>query len=166
MKRLAMTVLVGACGKSAAPACTVELSGNYAESTQSEKNCPTLAAGVGATAGGRLLQFKIASRTLRGDYTINLDLGRAPTPGAYNSATTDLWSVAGTKLVAPGGACVVQASNNSTPTGDFVLELSAIDRTTAHGSLAVRMFVLPRTSDDGTQTDCGAGTTEQLYLRF
>ena len=68
--------------------------------------------------------------------------------------------------MAPGGACVFQASNNSTPSGDFVLDLSAIDRTTAHGTLSLRMFVLPRASDDGKQTDCGPGTTEQLELRF
>jgi hypothetical protein len=166
VNRLAVTFLVGACRTPGPPACTVELTGNYAESTRTASSCPKLAAGVGATQGDTLLQWKIASRALHGDFTISLDLGRAPTPGAYNSATTDLWSVTGTKLVAPGGACVFQANNNATPTGDFALDLSTIDRATAHGTLFVRMFVLPRAADDGKQTDCGSGTTEQLRLRF
>jgi hypothetical protein len=166
MKHLFAIVVVGACDRSGPPTCSVELSGNYIESSSSAKACPTLAAGVGATNGDTLLQFKLASRALRGDFTMRLDLGRTPTPGVYNSGTTDLWSATGTKLVAPGGACVYQASNNTTPTGDFVLDLAAIDRTAAHGTLTVRMFVLARAADNGTQTDCGPGTTERLQLRF
>ncbi|CAN5614651.1 hypothetical protein BH11MYX1_BH11MYX1_46220 [soil metagenome] len=167
---VATTLLVAACGTSgSAPAevsgCNAELSGNYLESTWSTKNCPTLAAGVGATQGDTLLEFQVPSRTLRGAYAITVDLGRAPTPGAYNSGTTDLWSATGTRAVGTG-ACVFIASNNSTPSGDFVLDLSTIDHTTSHGTLALRMFVLPRAADDGAQTDCGAGTTEQLQLRF
>ena len=168
MNRALVIVVVGACGKSATPpaGCSVELSGNYIESARSPKNCPTLAAGAGASHGATLLQFKLPSRALHGDFAITLDLGPAPTAGTYNSGTTELWSAVGTRLVAPGGACVVQASNNTTPTGDFVLDLSTIDRTSAHGTLSVRMFVLPRASDDGKQTDCGPGTTEHLELRF
>lgn len=167
MKSLALLVAAAACGRAhGPPACTVELTGNYRETSSSPQNCPTIALGAGASAGDTLLHFKIPSPTLHAAYAIDLDLGRTPTPGAFNSSTTELWSAAGTKLVPPGGACVVQASNNTTPTGDFALQLATIDRTTAHGVLAVRMFVLPRTSDDGAQTDCGAGTTEQLFVRF
>jgi hypothetical protein len=168
MKLVLAIAIAGACGKPAAPptGCKVDWTGNFAESAQSLKDCPTLAAGVGATAGDTLLQLAIPSRALHGDFAITLDLGRTPTAGTYNSGTTDLWSAAGTKRVAPGGACVFLAGNNTTPTGDFMLELSAIDRTTLHGTLAVRMFVLPRASDDGKQTDCGPGTTEQLQVRF
>lgn len=167
MKRLAWLVVAAACGRShGPPACTVELAGNYRETTSSPQNCPTISLGAGASAGDTLLHFKIPSRVIHAAYAIDLDLGRMPTPGAFNSSTTELWSAVATKLVPPGGACVFQASNNTTPTGDFTLELSAIDRAAAHGILAVRMFVLPRTSDDGAQTDCGAGTTEQLRVRF
>ena len=161
--KLALALLVAACGKASTPTCTVELSGNYAEATASAKNCPTLALGAGATAGDTMLHFKIASRAIRTDYAIDLDLGPTPTPGAYNSSTTELWTAAATKLVPPG-ACVFQASNNTTPNGDFALELTSV--APAHGRLVVRMFVLPRTSDDGVQTDCGAGTTELLRARF
>ena len=167
---LATALFVTACGTSRSTptevsGCNAELSGNYQESTWSNKNCPRLIAGVGATQGDTLLIFEVPSKMLRGAYAITLDLGRTPTPGAFNSGTTDLWSATGTKTVG-SGACVVIASNHSTPTGDFVLDLSTIDRTTAHGTLALRMFVLSRAADDGAQTDCGAGTTEQLQLRF
>jgi len=161
--KCALVLLVAACGKPASPSCTVELSGNYTETTTSPKNCPTLALGAGATAGDTMLHFKIASRAIRADYAIDLDLGHTPTPGAYNSSTTDLWTASATKLVPPG-ACVFQASNNTTPNGDFTLELTST--APPHGMLALRMFVLPRASDDGKQTDCGAGTTEQLRVRF
>ena len=162
--KAAVVVVIAACGRSHPPSCTAELSGNYSETATSAKTCPTLGPGAGATAGDTLLHFKIASRAIHADYAIDLDLGRLPTPGAYNSSTTELWTAVATKLVAPGGACVYQASNNTTPNGDFTLELTSIEP--AHGTLALRMFVLPRTSDDGRQTDCGPGTTEQLDLRF
>ncbi|HEY6039519.1 MAG TPA: hypothetical protein VIV58_34805 [Kofleriaceae bacterium] len=167
MKALGLLAVAAACSRShGPPSCTVELTGNYRETSTSAQNCPTVALGAGASAGDTLLHFKIPSRALHAAYAIDLDLGRTPTPGAFNSSTTELWSAVATKLVSPGGACVIQASNNTTPTGDFALELATIDRATAHGVLAVRMFVLPRTSDDGVQTECGAGTTEQLHVRF
>jgi hypothetical protein len=167
MKRLAILIGVVACHRGEPPAgCTVELTGNFDERTTSPKHCPKLAAGAGATRGDTLLQFEVGSRTLRGNIAITLDLGPVPTPGAYNSGTTALWSAAGTKLVPPDGACVFQASNNSTPTGDFVLELAAIDRTTARGSLSLQLFVLPRVEDNGHQTDCGSGTTEDIRIAF
>ena len=167
---VAAALFVTACGTSRSPpaevsGCNAELSGNYRESTWSHRNCPRLAAGVGATQGDALLTFEVPSGTLRGAYAITVDLGRAPTPGAFNSGTTDLWSATGTRPVG-SGACVMLAGNNVTPTGDFVLDLTTIDRMTAHGTLALRMFVLPRAADDGVQTDCGPGTTEQLQLRF
>lgn len=161
--KLAFALALTACGKAPPPTCTVELTGNYRETTTSAKNCPTLAPGAGATAGATMLHFKIASHAIHADYAIDLDLGPTPTPGAFNSSTTDLWTAAATKLVPPG-ACVFQASNNTTPNGDFTLELASV--APPHGTLELRMFVLPRTSDDGRQTDCGAGTTELLRARF
>ena len=50
----------------------------------------------------------------------------------------------------------------------FELDVTAIDLTgsIAHGSLAVTMFVLPYTSEQGVQTDCGPGTTEDVGILF
>ncbi len=161
----ALSIVACACSPAKPPAgvtgCNAELSGNFRDSSWSVKNCPTIAAGVGATAGGTLLQWKLPTRSL----ALTLDLGHAPTAGAYNSGTTDFWSASGIQPIR-SGACLYQAGNNVTPTGDFVLDLTAIDHTTAHGTLSLRMFVLPRAADDGRQTDCGPGTTEQLQLRF
>jgi hypothetical protein len=165
-----LAVLAGACGGTEPPpdalaGCQVELSGNFMEAASSTASCPTLAPGVGATAGDMLLQFTVASQALGADLTIDLDLGRDPTPGVYTSGTTALWSAMGVKPVPPGGACLVIAGNNATPTGYFELELATIDAT-AHGDLALTLFVLPRTADDGTQSDCGPGTTEDARIRF
>lgn len=165
MKPLALAALACACTHRASP-CTVELTGNYTESSSSAQNCPTLGTGAGASAGDTLLHFKLPSRALHAGYAIDLDLGKQPTPGAFDSRTTELWSAVATRLVPPGGACVFQASNNTTPTGDFTLELTSLAPSAPHGALAVRMFVLPRASDDGALTDCGAGTTEELRVRF
>jgi hypothetical protein len=166
MNRIIAIAAVAACKQSVAPSCSVELSGNYIETSHSTKSCPTLGSGAGATRGDTLLRLDIASSTLGGSFAIVIDLGPTPTRGAYNSGTTELWSAAGIAHHAATGACVFQAGNNATPTGDFSLDLTAIDRTLAHGTLAIRMFVLPRVSNDGTQTDCGSGTTEQLRVRF
>ncbi len=163
MNSLLATLALAACGTSGGSAptgisgCNAELSGNVVESSWSEKNCPVLVAAQGDT----LLQFELPSKALRGNVAITVDLGRAPTPGAFNSGTTERWSATGTKLA---GACVFDAGNHPTPTGDFVLDLSAIDRTTAHGTLSLHMVVLPGASNDGSA--CGSGTTEQLQLRF
>jgi hypothetical protein len=148
-------LFVAACHR---PECKAELTDNFI--AESEGNCAKLAIGAGATQGDTLLQFKV------GVIAISLDLGKSPTPGSFNSGTTELWTASGVQPVAPKGACIYSAGNNVTPTGDFVLELSAIDRTTAHGTLALRLYVLPRVADDGKQTDCGRGTTEELKLRF
>lgn len=169
MKRWLLLSLVVACADTDAPpdalaACQVELGGNFVESSMT--SCPTFAAGVGATQGDTLLEFTVASQALGADFMISLDLGQAPTPGAYSSRTTSLWNATGVKTVPPGGACLFLAGNTATPTGYFTLELAAIDDATAHGELALTLFVLPRAEDDGAQTDCGPGTTEDLQLRF
>jgi hypothetical protein len=164
-------VLLGACGSGettpdALAGCQVELSGNVVESTSSMASCPILATGAGATAGETLLKLSVASPALGGTLTIDIDLGPQPTPGSYSSRTTALWSASAVKPVAPDGACVFIAGNNVTPMGAFTLDLASIDASTAHGTLALTMAVLPRTADDGTPTDCGPGTTEQAALRF
>jgi hypothetical protein len=171
MKHALFIALVAACGSNDVPpdaltGCAVELTGNIVEATSSMTICPTLAAGAGATAGDTLLKFSVASDALGGAFTIDLDLGRDPTPGPYSSETTPLWSAAGVKEVAPGGACLFVAGNNATPMGYFMLELASIDEVTAHGVLSLAMAVLPRTADDGTQTDCGPGTIEDARIEF
>jgi hypothetical protein len=162
--KYATLALLAACHAPSPPdGCTAELSGNYVESRTSPQNCPKLAAGAGATRGDQLLQVDLPSHALGSNFAVSLDVGPKPTPGAYNSGTTELWSAKGIKAIG-AGACVFLASNNSTPNGDFILALSSI--APLHGTLALRMFVLPRASSAGVQTDCGAGTTEQLRLRF
>ncbi|MEO6773406.1 MAG: hypothetical protein ABI467_10315 [Kofleriaceae bacterium] len=168
----ALVAALGACDRSteappdALAGCQVELSGNVLESISSTTSCPVLVPGAGATEGDTLLDFKVASQALGGDLAIELDLGPAPTPGHYASDTTALWNAMAARSVPPGGACLYLAGNNSTPAGDFMLELATIDEDTAHGELALTLFVLPRTADDGTPTDCGPGTTEAVQLRF
>jgi hypothetical protein len=157
-------VVLAACHGPDPVGCTVELSGNFIETSTSSGSCPKLAPGAGATRGDTLINFAVASPALGGNFAISLDLGPSPTPGAYNSGTTDLWSAKGEQAVAPGGACVFLASNNSTPNGDFVLELSRV--APLHGTLALDLFVLPRASATGKQTDCGPGATETLRIAF
>jgi hypothetical protein len=159
----------GGCGEpppGTATDCHVDLSGNLVESITSPASCPVLAPGAGASDGDTLLKFTVESRALDATLTIDVDLGAEPTPGTYSAETTALWSATAVKPVAPGRACVFIAGNNATPMGYFMLELASIDALRAHGELSLTLAVLPRTSDDGTQTDCGAGTTEEVAIRF
>ena len=171
MTRHLVIVFVTACGSAdvtpdALTSCSVELTGNVVETTSSMASCPTLAAGAGATAGDTLLKLAVMSPALGTTLTIEIDLGRQPTPGSYSSQTTALWNAAAVKPVVPDGACVFIAGNNVTPMGDFLLELTSIDALATHGTLVLTMAVLPRTADDGTPTDCGPGTTEQARISF
>jgi hypothetical protein len=160
-------VLLAACGRSPAPAeCRVELAGNVVESSASPTLCPKLVAGAGATQGDRLLTFAVPSRALGTNLSITIDLGARPTPGIYTAGTTAFWSAAAAKPVPPAGACMFLAGNNATPTGTFALELTTLDAATAHGTLALTLFILPRISDAGVPTDCGRSTTEDVRLRF
>jgi hypothetical protein len=148
------------------PTCDLALSGNFAEASSTRANCPTLVAGAGATRGDTVFQLDLASRALHGHLAATIDLGPTPTPGAYNAGTTPLWTAKGLRTVAPAGACIVLAGNNASPTGTFVLAITAMDHATAHGTLDLQMAVLPRVGETGAQTDCGPGTTEHLHLRF
>lgn len=134
--------------------CPIELSGNLVEHAHA---CPALATGAGATAGHTMWNLRIP----RGE--IAIDLGAAPTPGTYRAGTTALWSAMSTREIG-AGACIYRAGNTATPTGDFALELTSTKP--LHGALTMTLAVLPRVSDDGKPTDCGAGTTEQLRATF
>lgn len=163
MRWLALA-LIGCSSPTRVATCEVELAGNFVEASASAKNCPKLATGAGATAGDTLLQFSIASRRLHDPLTVSIDLGAVPSPGAYSSGTTILWHASGIQPVGKAGACVFEAGNNATPTGDFALELSSL--APAHGTLVLHLYVLARVSEDGHQTTCNRGTTEQLLVRF
>lgn len=168
---LAGVATLGACGGDAAApdalaGCTLSLSGNVREDAASMASCPTLAAGAGATQGDTLLEFHAPSAAIGDELVVTVDLGHEPTPGVYNSGTTPLWNASGVRLVPPDGACVYLAGNSASPTGSFVLDLASIDVTSAHGTIDLTLFVLPRASDAGAQTDCGPGTTESVELRF
>src|SRR5262245_58720580 len=111
MKRALLCMIVAGCGDTESPqdalvGCAVVLSGNFIESVSSMMSCPTLAPGAGSTQGDMLLQFTVPSQQLGAKLSISLDLGQMPTPGAYNSGTTDLWTAMGVKAVAPRGACL------------------------------------------------------------
>lgn len=142
-------LLLAACHREP---CPVELGRETAH------GCPTLTAGAGAASGDTLLQLKFPH-----DGTLSIDLGATPTPGAYRAGTTALWSAMATRAVGKG-ACIYRAGNTATPTGDFALELSSVQP--LHGDLTMTLAVLPRVSDAGAQTDCGAGTTTTLRARF
>lgn len=163
MRWLAL-VLIGCSSPARVATCEVELAGNFVEASASAKNCPKLAAGAGATGGDTLLQFSIAAKKLHDPLTVSIDLGAVPSTGAYSSGTTTLWHASGIQPVGKAGACVFEAGNNATPTGDFALQLTSVDP--AHGVLVLHLYVLPRVSEDGHQTVCNRGTTEQLVVRF
>jgi hypothetical protein len=164
----AIFVLVAACGDNQIPArpdavtidaaigCAVTLSGNLAETSTTMAACPTLAAGT--------LAFSIASQKIGEPLGVQIYLGPSPLAGMYSSETVATWSAVGLRAVAPSGACIYLAGSTSVPSGDFTLTLDSVDPPA--GSLAMTLFVLARTTDQGVQTDCGAGSTEELRVTF
>ncbi len=84
-------------------------------------------------------------------------------PGEYSSETIQDWSVAAYEKdqAGGGGACLYSAGGSATPTGSFMLGLTAIDGATAHGTLAVLAYVLvfPGAS-------CGTGDNESIAVTF
>lgn len=172
MRALTACLLVAACGDNRAPAppdaaaCAAVWQGNIDERDASSAQCPMVLAGAGESEGHVVLTFEAPSAALGTVLGIQLDLGAAPAPGAYTSETTRPWTALAIQSVADAGACVFTAGSNSTPAGSFVLDLDAIDAETAHGSLALILFVLPQTTEQGMQSDCGPGTTEHVELTF
>ena len=167
MKR-AILILLGACGDNQLPArpdavtsdaaigCTVRLSGNLTETSTTMAACPTLGSGT--------LAFSIASKKIGEPLGVQIYLGSSAVAGMYSSETIATWSAVGLRAVAPSGACIYLAGATAVPSGNFTLALDAIDPPA--GSLAMTLFVLARTTDQGMQSDCGAGSTEDLRVTF
>lgn len=179
--RVALLIALAACGDNQIPAapdaapfadsapagaCSMMLSGNATEMASSDALCPKLMPAT--TMGHTLIRFVVASRVLAANIGINVDLGAQPTASVYSPENTSIWSALAIETAPVNGACIFTAGSSSVPAGNFELGLDAIDLAagTAHGHLAVLMFVLPRTTEQGMQTDCGAGTTESLAVTF
>jgi len=151
----------------AAGACGVTMTGNVVESSQGDAACPRLL--PAATMGHTMIRFVVASRVMATNIGINIDLGAQPTAGVYSSETATIWSALAIETTpAVDGACIFTAGAMSVPAGSFELRLDTLDlgAATAHGELTLLMFVLPRTTEQGVQTDCGAGTTESVVVTF
>ena len=150
-----------------AGACSVTLTGNITEDSRADALCPRLL--PAATMGHTMIRFVVASKAMATSIGINIDLGAQPPAGAYSSEITPIWSALAIETTpAVNGACIFTAGSMSVPAGNFQLRVDAIDLDagTVHGELALLMFVLPRTTEQGVQTDCGPGTTEALALTF
>jgi hypothetical protein len=176
VKRILCLVLA-ACGDNAAipidapPAypldCTALLTGNFAETTSSPNACPVM---LPADAPGHTnLDFLIPS-TVLGTLAVRIDVGAVPAVAVYVPENTATWEAIAVRSVPVRGACTFAAGSADFPEGYFHLRIDelteVVHATTAHGSLVVTMFVLPRTGEDGIPTDCGPGPTETLMLAF
>ena len=148
--------------------CTAVLTGNLVDTSSSVDECPLVMPGTGDATGDTMLDFLVASPMLGTQLGVRIDLGPTPTASTYTSETTTLWSAIAVRPVAMRGSCIFTAGSASTPAGSFTLELTAIDlaASLSHGSLALQMFVLPATSEQGVQSECGPGTTEELGISF
>ncbi len=167
-RALPAPVVDASCGDACPPTCDVLLTGNFDEATSSLAACPSLRIG-GPNDEDVLLAFAIPSPTLGTSFGVQIDIGATPVAGELSSETVTGWSAIAIESVLPNGACVFLAGATTTPAGYFTMTLASIDQndqTSAHGTLDMTLSVLPRTTDQGVQTDCGRGTTEQLTVRF
>jgi hypothetical protein len=153
-----LLVLLAACGDNITVAsdatdstCIAAFTGNFVETSASQANCPQYTTSI---------EIQIASATLGAP--LGIRISATPATGEFSSETVMDWSALAIENVSGGGACVFTAGATSVPAGDFTLSLDD----GLHGTFALTMFVLPRVTDQGIETDCGAGTTEQLALTF
>jgi hypothetical protein len=154
--RVSLFAALAACGDNAAPPtpavpCSATFSGNFAETSTSDQ-C--------AMIGTMSLELTVPSSTLPPAVKIDLEVGDALSAGSYSSDTISGWTARGTRYV-DQGVCLYNAGATAVPTGDFALEVDSIDGDTVHGALAVTMYVLAFPG-----TDCGAGDTESIDVRF
>ncbi|MFT3693741.1 MAG: hypothetical protein QM831_11410 [Kofleriaceae bacterium] len=153
-------VVLAACGgdptlatPDAAPTgCTAKLDGNLIDTVTSPEVCPTL--------DDDTLSFTIMSARIGEPLGIQI----APVSVGMSSSDTATWSAIGIRELADGGACVYLAGSSSVPSGYFTLDLTSIDPPS--GVLRMSLAVLARTTDQGMQSDCGAGSTESLTVTF
>ncbi|GEM_PF-2128172 len=161
-------VVDASCGDACPPTCDVVLTGNFDETTSSLNACPSLRIG-GPTDEDVILAFAIPSPTLGTSFGVQIDIGAMPVAGELSSEIVAGWSAIAIESVLPNGACVFLAGATTTPAGYFTMTLASIEPTaptSAHGTFDMALSVLPRTTDQGVQTDCGPGTTEELTVRF
>ncbi|HEY0249925.1 MAG TPA: hypothetical protein VGC41_00275 [Kofleriaceae bacterium] len=153
--RLLVCVLA-ACGGTpsvaidAATGCTATLDGNVTEAITLPEVCPTSNDGA--------LQFSIPSMVIGEPIGVQLAVGA--TEGMFSSETVTDWSGIAIRKVAPDGACIYRAGSDAVPRGSFTLSLGT------QSTLDMTLAVLARTTDQGDQTDCGAGSTEHLHVEF
>jgi len=164
-RALPAPVVDAGCGDACPATCDVVLTGNFEETTSSPAACPSLRIG-GPADENVILAFAIPSPKLGTSFGVQIDVGAMPVAGELGSETVAGWSAIAIESVPPQGACVFLSGGETTPAGYFTMTLASIDSTSAHGTLAMSLSVLPRTTDQGVQTDCGAGTTEELTVNF
>jgi hypothetical protein len=156
---VALALALGACGSpsnGASADCSVTLTGNTTEGSDVGA-CAKLVQSGGADW---LLSIDTSTATLA-RLNVFIDLGAAPVPGIVTAeGQTATWNVVG---VASASSCMFQAGNGAAPEGNFTLDVTDVDTTSAiiHGTLDVDAYVhAPPT------TDCGYEDLEHLTIRF
>jgi hypothetical protein len=160
---LVVALAATACGASngaSGHACYIRYSGNTTNSV-SVSNCVALTSGGD---GGRdvVLSLKAAATTSHPiQFNAKLDLGPSPATGQISSETVQgQWSVVG---ISAETGCEFSAGDQSVPTGNFTLTLSAVSASVAHGSLHAEQYVqAPPTPT----VDCGPDDTETVNVTF
>jgi hypothetical protein len=157
---LALLVVAAGCGDNARPAgdrpdagaiaCTATFHGNFEERSTSRDDCGALDAGA--------LRFDLPIRALDTSLEVTIDLGAAPTAGAYAPPTVSTWSATAFQRIGNGG-CLYSAGADAVPQGSFELTLDTIDP--PHGALRITQSVLVFPG-----TDCGDVDTETVELAF
>ena len=158
MKVLAIVAALAGCGSDdggtdatiAGNDCTVMFSGNYSE-TATVPGCAMLS--------DQMLELAIPSTTIGTSYAMSVDLGASAAPGTYTSQTLASWSSLATEVTSITGECLFSAGSTAVPTGSFTLSLDSL--VPLHGELTIVHYVLALPA-----TDCGAGDTETVDVRF
>ncbi|HEV7556960.1 MAG TPA: hypothetical protein VGO00_15950 [Kofleriaceae bacterium] len=129
--------------------CTASFTGNFAEASTSESNCPTMA--------DTTFALSLSTQALGAPLVITVDLGAMPSVGTYTPETVTSWNARGIQPIGQG-ECVYSAGNDVVPHGDFALEL---DATARHGTFTSTEYVLAF-----PETDCGDDDTESVQVAF
>ncbi len=156
MRALAVTLVLAACGDHAAPpipdaptGCTADFTGNFAETSSSPANCPTLAMST--------LSFTVEVMQLGAALDISITLPDAM-PGSFSSETVASWSAMAFEAETNSG-CVFRAGNDATPEGSFTLTLDSV--APLHGSLSLALAVLTMPG-----STCGVDDLETAAFSF
>jgi hypothetical protein len=135
------------CGDAAVcgSACEASFTGNFAETSYSAANCPTL---------GSDLAFAIPSTTIGSDLAVSIAIGG---PGTYSSETVATWTAIAARSIGDGG-CVYSAGSDIVPTGSFTLDLASAS---PHGTLDLVLYVHALQA-----SDCGTASNEAVEVVF